>query len=91
MGMLSVDTPDLSSLAARMRGAAAEASSLRASSFAPAGLESPCVVGALTDFVGAWSGTLTTVADDARRLADAVSAVSRLYADVERANTRAAS
>lgn len=91
MGKLSVDTSDLSSLTSRLRGAAAEASALRPSSFDAAGLDSPYVVGALADFVGAWGGALTLVADDARRLADAVAAVSRLYADVEWANTRATS
>ena len=89
MGLLAVDTSSLDALAARMRAASAEALALRRSP--PAGFASPVVARSLADFAGRWDDELHLTVDDASRLADAVTSLSRLYSDIEWANARAAS
>jgi hypothetical protein len=91
MGTFSVDTDSLDHLSSRLRSSAAEVAALRPASFDSIGLGSPYVIRSVAGFLGAWVSDLELIGDDVSRLADAVASVSRLYADVEWANTRAAS
>jgi uncharacterized protein YukE len=91
-GMLKVDTADLTRIAERVRLAAAQAQAASADSGpvqAPiAQLADPSLMQATSSFFGHWSGALSDIVGDARRLADAIDLVARAYRDAESAAAR---
>jgi uncharacterized protein YukE len=92
MGILEVDTTELTRLAERIRLAAAEA---HAASADPGPLQSsiarladPALIQAAASFLSSWGHTLAGVVGDARRLADAIDLVAHGFQDAESAVAR---